>query len=545
MKRAWKRLFSRIILDRGEDYYLSGSVGTVEKTEEGYHAVVSGTHSYHVNIVMNKSGSVQSMSCSCPYAKDGNHCKHEAAVLFELSGEEVPVYEKDSTENDSLNDILNSLSREKLIQELQEHAASDSEFRSRLEQKYRKRTLSSADISVFAEELHSLTDIFGDRGGYIDYRSGQDYVDAFVRQMDDMIPFALQRGEKSAAFEMLKIAFEELNDVEMDGSNGEHSIIAMQIRKYLEEMLSLMNEEEKKAVFDWLLDIFRNQSDYNITDELFTLFDSVFYQREYGIKRLDAYFELLEASDRDYLYSFYLGEIRRLAYALDCPERYEEWMKAHEDMVEVMEIRYNEAKAAGDVFKEIDWLKRMLEKRDRNSNKTYLYQNLALAYQRAGLTQEEKLILEILLNERKYPERSEISRLKELSDEKEWTMLSDVILKRYPHYRNEFLYREKRYEELMNSIRDARIDEVDRYRETLMPLYTDAYLQIYRNRIDYIMTLYMGKYTVEMLRKYLLYIAEYKEGREYLKRMIPLWISHYPGRRVMREMLTELSDSLK
>ena len=220
-------------------------------------------------------------------------------------------------------------------------------------------------------------------------------------------------------------------------------------------------------------------------------------------------------------------------------------MKAHEDMVEVMEIRYEEAKAAGDVFKEIDWLKRMLEKRDRNSNKTYLYQNLALAYQRAGLTQEEKLILEILLNERKYPERSEISRLKELSDEKEWTMLSDIILKRYPNYRNEFLYREKRYEELMNSIRDARIDEVDRYRETLMPLYTDAYLQIYRNQIDYIMTLYMGKYTVEMLRKYLLYIAEYKEGREYLKRMIPLWISHYPGRRVMREMLTELSDSLK
>ena len=30
------------------------------------------------------------MSCECPYAQDGNRCKHMAATLYEIVAREVP-----------------------------------------------------------------------------------------------------------------------------------------------------------------------------------------------------------------------------------------------------------------------------------------------------------------------------------------------------------------------------------------------------------------------------------------------------------------------
>ena len=87
----WKDLFQGHILDRGEAYYFDGAVLELHKTDHGYHAVVEGTEDYEVDIEM-EGGRVCEMYCSCPYAEDGNNCKHMAAVLFEIeeqNGEDI------------------------------------------------------------------------------------------------------------------------------------------------------------------------------------------------------------------------------------------------------------------------------------------------------------------------------------------------------------------------------------------------------------------------------------------------------------------------
>ena len=46
-------------------------------------------------------GEVSDMECDCPYAEDGNYCKHMAAVLYELENvrsDENPVVKEDSTD---------------------------------------------------------------------------------------------------------------------------------------------------------------------------------------------------------------------------------------------------------------------------------------------------------------------------------------------------------------------------------------------------------------------------------------------------------------
>ena len=88
----WERLFSARILERGYDYYLCNAVKNMEVTEDSITADVLGTENYQVEITL-EEGEILDMYCSCPYAEDGNYCKHMAAVLYEWTeGENQGLY---------------------------------------------------------------------------------------------------------------------------------------------------------------------------------------------------------------------------------------------------------------------------------------------------------------------------------------------------------------------------------------------------------------------------------------------------------------------
>lgn len=93
--KGWKNLFREHILERGRNYYYDGAVTEFQKTKNGYRAIVEGTEDYEVEIEI-EEGNICDMYCSCPYAEDGNYCKHMAAVLYkmeETEGEENEIEE--------------------------------------------------------------------------------------------------------------------------------------------------------------------------------------------------------------------------------------------------------------------------------------------------------------------------------------------------------------------------------------------------------------------------------------------------------------------
>ena len=85
-KLKWKELFAARILNRGYDYYLDGKVWDLHYEIGKATATVAGTEDYRVTITMTDD-EITDMDCDCPYASDGNYCKHEAAVLYALSEE--------------------------------------------------------------------------------------------------------------------------------------------------------------------------------------------------------------------------------------------------------------------------------------------------------------------------------------------------------------------------------------------------------------------------------------------------------------------------
>lgn len=93
----WQNHFKRYILERGYNYAKNGAVTKLIQNDRGVEAIVSGTEDYTVKIDM-PYGEIQRMSCSCPYANGGKRCKHLAAVLFVVSGDEL--YEDEDEEVD-------------------------------------------------------------------------------------------------------------------------------------------------------------------------------------------------------------------------------------------------------------------------------------------------------------------------------------------------------------------------------------------------------------------------------------------------------------
>ena len=69
LKKNWKNLFRKTILDRGYGYYLEGAVEDISRDDDVISATVSGTELYEVEIFLNND-EVCDMDCDCPYAEE-------------------------------------------------------------------------------------------------------------------------------------------------------------------------------------------------------------------------------------------------------------------------------------------------------------------------------------------------------------------------------------------------------------------------------------------------------------------------------------------
>ncbi len=94
----WAKNFTNTILQRGRNYWENGLVEDLEQVDQDtYTATVIGTYNYYVSVRRMAKGRLR-LGCNCPYARDGNTCKHMAAVLFEIEENNPEFLEGDQDE---------------------------------------------------------------------------------------------------------------------------------------------------------------------------------------------------------------------------------------------------------------------------------------------------------------------------------------------------------------------------------------------------------------------------------------------------------------
>lgn len=150
--RMKEELFDDLILERGYEYAQEGAVDHVRKVGEVIYATVHGTEDYHVKIDDND------MFCDCPYAKEGAHCKHMAAVLYYLDSH--PVYDEHT--------IIDALSEKQAKQLLKKILKDHPEYLDQLPQVEKK-----------VENKESVEEAFRN---HPDKKSARGYI---VKCMDD------------------------------------------------------------------------------------------------------------------------------------------------------------------------------------------------------------------------------------------------------------------------------------------------------------------------------------------------------------------------
>ena len=71
----WTNFFAPHILERGYDYFIDCAVEDVTIKDHLISAIVTGSTDYIVKIHL-IAQEIIDMTCTCPYAKDDNYCKH-------------------------------------------------------------------------------------------------------------------------------------------------------------------------------------------------------------------------------------------------------------------------------------------------------------------------------------------------------------------------------------------------------------------------------------------------------------------------------------
>lgn len=83
----WRPEFNQTIRSRGMDYYRQGKVRNLKQDGSFFSAEVTGSGGRRYMTFAYLSDDftrVERLSCTCPYAAEGKHCKHEAALMYQV-----------------------------------------------------------------------------------------------------------------------------------------------------------------------------------------------------------------------------------------------------------------------------------------------------------------------------------------------------------------------------------------------------------------------------------------------------------------------------
>ena len=145
------------------------------------------------------------LSCDCPYAEDGNYCKHMAAVLYEIEEKSVQMITKgikDSADMKAeLESVIQNIAESEVRNLLLELALKDDFLRNQILTKY-VDTISPGQMSRLKEEVENIAWKYSDRSGYVDYYHAMDYVHDLEEFLDENVQNLIDKKLIMQAFEL-------------------------------------------------------------------------------------------------------------------------------------------------------------------------------------------------------------------------------------------------------------------------------------------------------------------------------------------------------
>lgn len=166
--------------ERGKEYFDSESVFGMEEYQGKVVAKVSGTQDYKVKLWAEDEDEI-CYDCNCPFADEGNFCKHCVAVglawIAERKGEtkKKPKSKKQKTKLDDVKAYLQTREKTELVEMLMQQVLENETLRGQLMLAVARNNPQGVDVKTYRKELKRVFNT----DGYDDYDDYGDYSGSF------------------------------------------------------------------------------------------------------------------------------------------------------------------------------------------------------------------------------------------------------------------------------------------------------------------------------------------------------------------------------
>lgn len=560
----WERLFASHILERGYDYYCDDAVENMEIAADSIRADVIGTQEYEVEITL-RNGKVADMYCSCPYAEDGNHCKHVAAVLYQWAEETQDEEDPQETEEDEdAGEGMSGSSRQASIEKLVREADIDvvrSYLVSVLEEDEKRllrfqgmvhKHTTEKDVKRYIRQIDRIADRYLGRDGFINYYE----AGGFISELNEILYTDVRRmiddGEHMSAFVLMNHIFVMLGDVAMDDSGGGTGMLAGEIERYWREILEKAAMDEKRQMFGW----FTEHLDGSVIDYLEEYIEQIlmdeFQEKEFREPKLQFIEDMIEKSSSQsdsWSGSYHTGKwaeryLEMIEKQKNSGILIEEFCRKHWHNSKVRRYyiehcmkkrQYDRALEALDESMALDREYRGLVAEYSNQRKEiFLLQGNKEAYRK----QLWKLVLEDA------PGKLHIYKeLKKQYSPEEWEEKREEVFEKLPRYvRPDELYKEEKlYDRLLELVMESQgLNMLQQYEDVLKKEYPEQLLQKYAAEVNK-MAVHTGdrsryRQLVDLLRR----MKKITGGAKTAEDIAAEWRSKYRNRRAMMEELGKM-----
>ena len=582
----WKGLFTPRILQRGLEYYRNLAVEDLHITDDRITASVLGTEKYAVKIDI-KNDAVEAMSCTCPYAADGNTCKHMAAVLFACgdTAEAAPIL-ADGKDDDSfmadwnadvrasflemsgsngsenklaewINETDERMIRAILYTFLKEDPPLQSRFQTLISPVMTPETLRQWKHEADRIIAYAAYDTYDDD----DYDDEDDYDEDFPDFTSDLYSFLSSLSSRISPstapgiFETVAYTLSRLQETGLDNSYGGLWCLFDLSYEIVAKLLPCCSEKDRLRIFDWAARQLDNAPEYGqyelgrgramqfilqnfpepeFLDKKLALTDkevkkaaqvSSGYRQSLLSDKLKAHIFLMEQKGCSVAeQAAYMAQYRQHDSACLLLSDFYEWHQDDNSAIAVLE-----GTCATDI-KDSSMARQCCEK-------------LKDLYKKTGKKEQYlqmlwKLVLEL--------RSANIALYKELKCQytpEEWKELREKILAIWSTnpYAAHFYVEEKLYDRLLRLVqKHRRLSEIEQYENILKKAYPAELLQLYEDMAVDMAAQNIGRPAYAKIVRILGKMKKLPGGPLCVQALINQWRKQYKRRRAMMEELDKL-----
>ena len=539
---SWKNWFQPHILERGRICFEEGRVSDLERTEDGYTATVEGTEEYEVEILM-EGDAIEDMLCDCPYAEDGNTCKHMAAVLFAASAAE-PSKKKAPAKRERLTPagLVEKIPDGQIRSLLTELISADEKLYRALLLRYGETTLDEC-MKTLKKELASIGKQYADCYGYINYRDADEFEGDMADFIGRQTQILLGRGEPMLA---LRAGMDALREYASYETEEGCAYVDDAMDAMLTDILCVCKKDE---VFDFLLKYAGSAGEHWIVQDfaeqaIFSRFSGETFDRK-KLELIDGQIADLENSGKqDYSSEYEMEELltRRfnlMKTLLQPKEELDAFLARYTHYSDIRKLRIQQALDDGKTDEAI----RLLEEgKSADCDKSGLVAEysewLMNLYEQQG--QQDKLIAELEYHvfDLSSGGMEMLNRLKKVCTPAQWVAYRERYLSGRNYHKLELMESEGLWERLMEAVvKSENLSTLDRYEAALKKRYPSELLEAYACILTKEAAAASNRKRYQELVHCLKKLRSYPDGAERAAQLAEDWRTRYIRRRAMMEEL--------